>query len=274
MKKRKGFTLIELLVVIAIIAVLMVILMPALKRAKEQGQRAVCISNMKQLALCWILYCDDNDDKIVNGAPLGTEGTAIGDSGTGHANEIPWIGVAFSGQYTQGVQLSERTQIDAIRRGGLWPYALDLKLYSCPSGYRGEMVTYAAFDGVNGLRRNNTTKRGCYLKKRTEIRGAQALRMVYIDEGWVTPDSFAVNYDNEAWWDDPTVRHGDGTNIAFADGRAEYHKWKGTETIMFGRNQDRTHTSACPTDTDEGKQDLHYIQKGCWGDLGYTPSVW
>jgi len=55
MGKRKGFTLIELLVVIAIIAVLMAILMPALNRVKEQGKRVVCMSNLKQLTMAWIL---------------------------------------------------------------------------------------------------------------------------------------------------------------------------------------------------------------------------
>jgi len=59
MSRRNGFTLIELLVVIAIIAILMAILMPALKRAREQGQRAVCLGNLKQLQLSWILYADD-----------------------------------------------------------------------------------------------------------------------------------------------------------------------------------------------------------------------
>ncbi|HUT44674.1 MAG TPA: type II secretion system protein, partial [Sedimentisphaerales bacterium] len=67
MKKPKAFTLIELLVVIAIIAILMAILMPALNRVKEQGKRAVCLGNMKQLTLTWIMYADDNDDKLVNG---------------------------------------------------------------------------------------------------------------------------------------------------------------------------------------------------------------
>ena len=62
-----GFTLIELLVVIAIIAVLMGILMPALSRVREQGKRATCLSNLKQLTLSWIMYADDNDDKLVNG---------------------------------------------------------------------------------------------------------------------------------------------------------------------------------------------------------------
>lgn len=275
MKKVHGFTLIELLVVIAIIAVLMAILMPALERAREQGQRAVCISNMKQLGLAWILYCDDNDDKIVNGAPLGTEGQA--DPGVGnHANEIPWIGRAFSGQYHLGVQLSESIQKQAIGLGALWPYVKEYKLYKCPGGYRGELVTYAAMDGVNGIPRTGTTAHPwIWLKKRTDIRGSHALRMVYIDEGWVTPDSFAVNYQKESWWDDPTVRHGDGTDFTFADGHAEYHKWEGIATIKFGREQDRVHSGGQPDlSTDSAKRDLHYVQKGCWGDLGYTPSVW
>ena len=59
--------MIELLVVIAIIAVLMAILMPALNRAREQGKRAACLSNVKQMGLAWIMYADDNDGKIVSG---------------------------------------------------------------------------------------------------------------------------------------------------------------------------------------------------------------
>ena len=67
MKKQKAFTLIELLVVIAIIALLMAILIPTLNPAREQGKRAVCLNSCKQLTLAWILYADDNDNRIVNG---------------------------------------------------------------------------------------------------------------------------------------------------------------------------------------------------------------
>ena len=74
MKRYNGFSLIELLVVIAVIAVLMAILMPALNRAREQGKRACCLSNLKQLQLAWTMYADDNDGKIVNGSALSTAG--------------------------------------------------------------------------------------------------------------------------------------------------------------------------------------------------------
>jgi len=74
MKRAGGFTLIELLVVIAIIAILMAILMPALQRAREQGQRAACMSNLKQLALTWIMYADENEDRVVSSEAGGRGG--------------------------------------------------------------------------------------------------------------------------------------------------------------------------------------------------------
>ena len=67
--RNRAFTLIELLVVIAIIAILMGILMPALNIAKDQARRIQCISNVRTLTLSWLLYKDDNDDRLVGGLP-------------------------------------------------------------------------------------------------------------------------------------------------------------------------------------------------------------
>ncbi len=68
MFKRKAFTLVELLVVIAIIALLMSILMPALGRVKKQAKDTICQSNLRQWAIVFGMYFDDNNGSTVGGA--------------------------------------------------------------------------------------------------------------------------------------------------------------------------------------------------------------
>jgi len=64
MRRSRAFTLIELLVVIAIIAILMGILMPALKKAKNQAQGSACQGNLKNFGFAMQMYIQDNDDKF------------------------------------------------------------------------------------------------------------------------------------------------------------------------------------------------------------------
>ncbi len=72
MKRLKGFTLIELLVVIAIIALLLSILMPSLQRTRQQAQAAVCLSNLRQWGVMFILYAQDHNQSLPTGWSGGT----------------------------------------------------------------------------------------------------------------------------------------------------------------------------------------------------------
>ena len=261
-RERRAFTLIELLVVIAIIAVLMAVLMPALHRAREQGRRAACLSNLKQLSLAWIMYADDNGDVLVNGATgYGNQNMSWGD----HTGEPAWV---------RGISTDWDEALEHIRNGALWPYLKNEKIYRCPTGKKGEALTYSIMFSMNAVNHAPTQGvRGAHIKRRSEIRNpAPAFRLVFIDEGWMTADAFAVHYDQEQWWDDPPVRHGDGTNVSFADGHAEHWKWRGIDTIKRARLVADTHLGNWVPETQDGFEDLYQMQKGCWGRLGYTPS--
>lgn len=59
---RLAFTLIELLVVIAIIAILAAILFPVFAQARDKARQATDLSNLKQLGLGVMMYCQDYDE--------------------------------------------------------------------------------------------------------------------------------------------------------------------------------------------------------------------
>ena len=63
-RKRRGFTLIELLVVIAIIGILAAMVFPVFARARESARKAVCLSNVKNIALAIQMYLADNNDSF------------------------------------------------------------------------------------------------------------------------------------------------------------------------------------------------------------------
>jgi prepilin-type processing-associated H-X9-DG protein len=255
-------------------------LMPSLNRVREQGKRAVCLNNMKQLALTWIMYADENDDRIVNGeAAEGSDGLSPPPTVSHHIGEPWWTGDDCHTGFMSGQQLPQDTQVRAIRAGALYEYCKDIKLYRCPTGIRGEMRTYTITDAMNGLYRPGTRNGGSnigirvgrtvlWIKRKAEITvPGPAYRLVFLDEGRVTPDSYAVHYQQGTWWDPPFVRHGDGTNVSYADGHAAYWKWNGSKTIRTGKMANPLHQMV--PDTPEERDDLERMQIAVWGRLGY-----
>jgi len=254
--------LIELLVVIAIIALLMAILMPALSRAREQGKRIVCMNNLKQMTLGWSLYADDNDEKIVFALTNRGGETNPQFGGSASHPQKCWA-------YWVNPDSAEELKLDGLRDGGLFKYVKAEKLFKCPTGVRGEVITYAITDAMNGHRGHMsgiTT-----IIKRTDVK-APASRMVFIDEGQLSPSSWTLFYDQPKWWDQITSRHGYGTNVSMADGHAEYFKWSDSRTREVADHPNwqgvGRHSALA---TQPGNADLHKVQRAMWGKLGYEP---
>jgi prepilin-type processing-associated H-X9-DG protein len=209
----------------------------------------------------------------------GTAGTCTTPTGGMHDREKWWTGADCASDYMSGGKLAKEVQLSAIRAGALFPWVPADKLYACPTGVRGEMRTYTVTDAMNGLtsgRTGTTTgsigvtvgRTTLWVKKTTQVVVPfPAQRLVFVDEGRVTPDSYATHYVNPRWWDPPHCRHGDGTNVSFVDGHADYWKWRASETIAIGKMANPLHQFQ-PT-TEEGMEDLHQMQKGVWGRLGY-----
>jgi prepilin-type N-terminal cleavage/methylation domain-containing protein len=285
MNKHAGFTLIELLVVIAVIAMLMGILLPALGRAREQGKRAVCFNNLKQLQLAWNMYCDDNKDRLpCADIQYSHDPVAVADAmnpytGPGwyewqhvwNTNTSPLDG-SKEPPHEYQTELASPTEQDwkhAIACGSLYRYLQNYKVYRCPVGERDAYVTYAISHSLNAYVDTSGIPFGpgshdCAVRYRSQIKRT-AERMVFADQGVASKGAYAVWYSKPLFWDKPPNRHGNGQPLSFADGHCEYRKWVDPRTIN-NTGPDDTTDQMNPT----CNKDLIWLQKVIWGKLGYT----
>ena len=265
-KKHKGFTLVELLVVIAVIALLMAILLPALSKARAQAKRIICLGNLKQMVLGWMVYSENNDSKLVNGgqAPPPT-------SAADCARTEPYWCSSFPSRGSPGydwdlsIVTKYEDRIEKMKGGAIFRYVQDVKMYRCPVAPRTTHRTFimptpmnAEWEGVGG----------CYpaakvYKKIGQIKKS-AQRVVYFEERVITPDAFQlpINFPTCPLVDRVDIMHGDGGNFGFADGHAEFHKYECQSTIIWANG------GADPSSSDTSflNKDYKWLKYAVWGE--------
>jgi prepilin-type processing-associated H-X9-DG protein len=76
--KKRGMTFFELLVILVLIGLVVALIVPVVRRAREQKRRALCTSNLQQLGM-WIAYyhCDHMIDDSVAAMPPMTSVVAL-----------------------------------------------------------------------------------------------------------------------------------------------------------------------------------------------------
>jgi len=231
----RGFTLIELLVVIAIIAILAALLLPALARAKAKAQGAMCLSNNKQLMLAWRMYADDQNDRLVGAMDVAFQ--------PGRPN---WFTGSLN--YTANNASNWDIRQDMIN-SPIWPYTGKSRgIFKCPADQATVLVGTQRLPRVRSNSMSQVFGTGEWLDK-TYQHGGQNVWRIYDKlsgivnpaKTWVLmdehPDSINdaalavactdANTTSAQIIDYPANYHNGACGMAFSDGHAEIHRWRG-----------------------------------------------
>lgn len=232
---RDAFTLIELLVVIAIIGILAALLFPALSKAKCKAQGIICISNLRQLNLAWMLYANDHEERLPPNSHMNSR-----TRGTGWADGV----MDYTGD-------TDNTNTALILASRLGPYSKSVAIYKCPgdrstSRFQGGVfprVRSVSMNGYLGGVTNDSAGLRATLEagyqvysKLTNLRAA-ADTFVTLDEREDSIDdaAFGVNVlavGGAAYFVNlPASYHNGAAGFSYADGHAGLRRWLDGRTM-------------------------------------------
>jgi prepilin-type processing-associated H-X9-DG protein len=254
--------LIELLVVIAIIAILAAMLLPALSRAKQRAQGALCLSRGKQMVLAMTIYSGENNEFFPPNPDDGNTNAGYnwcsGNAGIGDPQEfnpdvlkdpklsllLPYLGGSAdlfrcpadlrTGKY-QGTNPALLGQtVPAARTfsmnqavGTIDPQYDVTGLGGGHSGVPTLSVNGPWLTGQYGGNRRNSPY--YTYGKTTDIHSPSPSALwVLVDEdaNGLNDAAFAFSMGTAQWYDAPGTYHNGGCGFAFADGHSETHRWR------------------------------------------------
>jgi prepilin-type N-terminal cleavage/methylation domain-containing protein/prepilin-type processing-associated H-X9-DG protein len=234
----RGFSLIELLLVIAIIAILAALLLPSLSSAKARAQRAQCLSNLRQLAVTFQIYPDDNGGALPgNGYVLDPDATRLWVLGSEHLLPSFFINPDYAAnpRYAQFAD-----------------YMKTANIYKCPadrseataSGVTAPKVRSYSLNSYFGWQSppgdNPANPAFVSFAKSADFARLRSSDLFTFVDG-APPNlcysAFVIYMGSSGlFWHRPSIEHRQSGTLAFADGHAEAHRWLDPDTLRAARD--------------------------------------
>jgi len=264
--QRAGFTLVELLVVIGIIAILIGLLLPALRKGREQAKRIVCMSNQRQLVTAWNMYAHHFSDYMPLSYPDGGSSSPAPNNLI-DIKFIPWvIGDKRESAAKPYVVIGANSGADwLIRAGSIYRFLKDARVYRCPEddpnyGINELNISYGINNYLNGTGAPNPK-----ILKRAQVR-RPAATYVTIDQidmfEWPKPEDERTGmvYADWAGWfiAPPAPRHHMGSCLSFVDGHCEYFSWKHSD--LWGTFAKHTNSANTAANADDDMKKLRAVR--------------
>lgn len=247
----RGFTLVEILVVLGIIVLIASVLFPVLGRARENGRRTACASNMRQLGLAFMQYVEDAAGRL----PIAYDGAY------GAQKRDGWTYYEVFGNAT------DKPVFDPTK-GSLYSYVRAAGVYICPSDTEGRTSnqSYAANSCV--FRKRATNPGECIAdmsfgdcrvgKKLTSFRTPTEWMLLNeearaIDDTLSSTDDGYLNLkytgDPDSYQNTFSQRHFAGSVLTFMDGHSKWYQVGDISTNKFqigGPSVSSTLADGCP----------------------------
>jgi prepilin-type processing-associated H-X9-DG protein len=269
MNTNKGLTRIDAIIAVACIALVLAQAAVLNAGGRERSKREICLANLRTLTAAWKMYADDNGGKLVNGGQPWSNNPPI--------KEPYWctplpplaatdeVGTFPTTRFDWDFTLPYAERVSLLKRGALYGYVQNPDIYRCPEADKTAHRSYIIPTSMNAAWANGD--QSCFPVSKVAKSTSQIVkpneRIVFMEEKTITPDAFMFPALATCQLVDKlSVTHNSGTNFAFADGQAEYHRWECQSTITWASGGN----PPSPSDTCFTTKDLAWVQNAIWGN--------
>jgi prepilin-type processing-associated H-X9-DG protein len=218
------------------------------ENGRRRARELVCLTNVRQLAQGWLRFAEEHDGELVGGDTL----------------DIPmqWVGTPVSSLATVEQKLAP------IKKGRLFPYIGDVRIYRCPADLRQEdpnqadLRSFSIAGGANGQTWNSYLKATRYAELENP-----STRYVFVEAAatrgplW---SSWQMNPGSKTWVDPVAMWHDRKSTLGFADGHAQTHAWHDPSFINWNlvAMYEPAQFSFVMTPPAGEHEDIEYMAKG------------